>query len=847
VDGMTMTYLVISGLSVVLLLFAAVVGDIAHLALHADSDGPFSLPAIAAFFGGGGFGGAIAASPAAGIAARAAHQARWGSRHCSRARKEAAGHHPESFRRAELRPERHAGFAASAWVTCIDRPFSCNAGRPSKGHDVPSLAEIRRMLADAYGIATRHGGGQAQDVEVADSTLEALLTGFGVETSSPQAASQALERYRQDQRNQLLPPTMTGWQGTTTQWPIHLVPARSAEPSPSAWVELEDREGRRELSLSAAPDEPANEGEDERVKYVLSLPPDLPLGYHTIHLAARGIRSRSHLVVAPEFLGMPVSVGDTRLWGFATQLYSIPSRSSWGLGDLADLRQLARWSASEHSAGYVLINPINAAAPLSPMEPSPYLPMSRRYFNPIYLRIEEIPEFDRLSATDRAECDRLRLEARDGRLGSGLIDRDTAWSAKRKALALIHTVSRDQGRDADYRSFVGREGEELTRYATWSALAERRGTNWPEWPVELRDPESVAVQRFSADHGPSVEFHVWLQWLVDGQLAALQRSLREVMGLGVIHDLPVGVHPEGADTWADQAMYARTASVGAPPDAFNQLGQNWAQHPWRPDELARCGYVPFRRLMSNLLRHSGGVRIDHIIGLFRLWWIPEGEAATAGSYVHYDHEAFLGIAALEAERSGALIVGEDLGTVPPGVQDFLTRRGILGTSVLWFEEEESGPRPPEKWRPLCMASVTTHDLPPAASFVSGEHVDVREELGLLTGTVEEERKREKATLDRWIHQLKDTGALGDSGNDADVVEGLYRYLGATACALINVALGDAVGDRHLQNVPGTSDSYPNWLRQVAGPDGQPVYLEDVMASPAAARLVSVVATALKSG
>ena len=703
------------------------------------------------------------------------------------------------------------------------------------------------MLADAHGIATRHGGGQGDEVEVADSTLEALLVGFGVETSSQQAASQALERYREDQRNQLLPPTLTVWQGTTTQWPIHLSSAKTAELGPSAWVELEDRTGRRELSLSAARHEPANSREDTRVKYVLALPADLPLGYHTIHLAANETHRSCHLIVAPDFLGMPAAIGDRRSWGFATQLYSVPSRSSWGLGDLADLRELARWSASEHGAEYVLINPINAAAPLSPMEPSPYLPASRRYFNPIYLRIEEIPEFDLLSGTHDAECDRLRLEAWKGGLGFGLIDRDTAWSAKRKALTLIHDVSRNQGRDADYRSFVDQEGEDLVRYATWSALAERHGTNWTEWPVELRDPGSPAVQRFRVADASIVEFHVWLQWLVDRQLAALQQGLREVMQLGVIHDLPVGVHPDGADTWADQAMYARTASVGAPPDAFNQLGQNWAQHPWRPDELARRGYAPFRRLMSNLLRHSGGVRIDHIIGLFRLWWIPEGEAATAGSYVHYDHEAFLGIAALEATRSGGLIIGEDLGTVPPGVQDFLSRRGILGTSVLWFEEEGGGPRPPEKWRPLCMASVTTHDLPPAASLVSGEHVNVRDELGLLTGTVEEERKREKATLERWIEKLRETGSLGDSRNDADVVEGLYRYLGATGCALINVALGDAVGDRYLHNVPGTSDSYPNWLHQVAGSDGQPVYLEDVMSSPVAAGLVSVVATALKSG
>jgi 4-alpha-glucanotransferase len=315
------------------------------------------------------------------------------------------------------------------------------------------------------------------------------------------------------------------------------------------------------------------------------------------------------------------------------------------------------------------------------------------------------------------------------------------------------------------------------------------------------------------------------------------------MGLGVMADLAVGVNPHGADAWALQEIYARGVSVGAPPDAYNQAGQDWNQPPWRPDRLTDAAYEPFRRLVEAALRNAGGVRVDHVIGLFRLWWIPDGAGPTAGTYVRYDHEAMVGILALEAQRAGAVVVGEDLGTVEPWARTYLAERGVLGTSVLWFEfdhDGDGGPLPAERWREWCLASVTTHDLPPTAGYLSGDHVRLRAELGLLTRPVEEELAVDSLEREAWLGELRRVGLLeGDEAGVQETVEALYAYLVRTPSRLRCLALTDVVGDRRTQNQPGTIDEYPNWRVPLSDPDGSPLLLDDVIRSRRAQRLCRV--------
>jgi 4-alpha-glucanotransferase len=694
----------------------------------------------------------------------------------------------------------------------------------------PSLAE----LAGRFGIATEYQDWSGRRIEVPESTLLAVLAAFGVAAATESERTAAQTAHDRRYWSRALPPTILGRPGAPTTFWVHVTHGHPAE----VWLQLEDgtvRTGIRQVDNFTAPFDLDGRSIGE-ASFVL--PDDLPLGYHRVHVRSGEQEASAALIVTPGWLGLPERLGARRTWGLATQLYSVRSRQSWGVGDLTDLVDLAVWSASVHGAGYVLVNPLHAAAPTAPMEPSPYLPTSRRFVNPLYLRVEAIPEFAQLRKRGRVR--RLRDGVQKHGAALDAIDRDSAWLAKRAALELVFSVPRTAGRDLAYAAFCAREGAALDDFATWCALAEAYGGDWHQWPESVRHPSADGVAKFVAKHSAAVDFHRRLQWQLDEQLAAAQsQAVSAGMSLGIVHDLAVGVHPNGADAWALQDALALGVSAGAPPDEFNQLGQDWSQPPWRPDRLEELEYQPFRALIRSVLRHAGGVRIDHIIGLFRLWWIPQGEAPTQGTYVRYDHEAMIGIVALEAYRAGALVVGEDLGTVEPWVRDYLRARGVLGTSILWFEldrDGNGGPLPSERWREYCLSSVTTHDLPPTAGYLADEHVRLRASLDLLTRPVDEELAAAQAERAAWIAELRRVGLLSKHAGVEQTVLALHQYLGRTPSRLLGLALTDAVGDRRTQNQPGTTDEYPNWRVPLSGPDGRPVLLEEVFNDPRAIAL-----------
>ncbi len=698
----------------------------------------------------------------------------------------------------------------------------------------PSLVDLARR----FGIATGYADWTGRHVLVPETTLVAVLASLGVAAGTEQDRNAALTAHSRSYWTRHLPATIVARTGSPTRFWVHVTHGAPAE----VWLQLEDgtvRGGVQQVDNFTPPFELDGcwIGEASFV-----LPGDLPLGYHRLHLGSGDLQTSTALIVTPDWLGLPEQLGGRRAWGLAAQLYSVRSQQSWGVGDLTDLSDLAVWSASRHGADYLLVNPLHAASPPCPtsrMEPSPYLPTSRRFFSPLYLRVESIPELADLTKRGRVRRLRSGVQQRAGRLDA--IDRDSAWAAKRVALKLLHEAPRSAGRELAYAAFCEREGRALDDFATWCALAEKYGDDWHTWPSSVQHPDEIGVGRFAEKYSDAVDFHRWLQWQLDEQLAAAQsQAVRAGMALGIMHDLAVGVHPNGADAWALQDVLALGVTAGAPPDEFNQLGQDWSQPPWRPDRLEEHEYRPFRALIRAVLRHAGGVRIDHIIGLFRLWWIPEGALPTQGTYVRYDHEAMIGIVALEAHRAGAVVVGEDLGTVEPWVRDYLLLRGLLGTSILWFELDRDGtggPLPAERWREYCLSSVTTHDLPPTAGYLAGDHVRLRESLGLLTRPVEAELESDRAELAAWMAELRRVGLLDDSEDDAEqVILALYRYLGRTPSRLLGVALTDAVGDRRTQNQPGTTDEYPNWRVPLTGPDGRAVMLEDVFTDRRAAML-----------
>ncbi|MFS0696217.1 4-alpha-glucanotransferase [Streptomyces nitrosporeus] len=693
-------------------------------------------------------------------------------------------------------------------------------------------------LAALHGVATSFSPSPDVTVPVPDGTVTAVLAALGVAATTPAEIGRSLAAAESAAASRLLPPTVVVWSGEPLPAALAALP-----PGADLTVEPESGPGATEPPPPLRMRVPGTPGTVSQDGPAPSWWTEPPLGVHRLTARAAGHRyAAATLVVAPDRVPRPAA----RTHGFLVQLYSLLSRRSWGMGDLGDLADLAAWAGRTLGSGFVQVNPLHAAVPGTPTDPSPYRPSSRRFPDPVHLRVESIPEYGHVP--DRAALEDLRQDAAslaEAVLGKGaLIDRDAVWELKRQALEHVVRVPLTPGRRAAYCDFLAGQGRALEDHALWCALAEVHGPHWRGWPAGLRDPRSPQSARARSELMDRVDFHCRLAWLADEQLATAQAAARDAgMAVGIVHDLAVGVHPDGADAWAQQDAFARGMSVGAPPDAFNAHGQDWGLPPWRPDALAASGYAPYRDLLRGLLVHAGALRIDHVMGLFRLWWVPEGRPPTEGTYVSQDAEAMLAVLVLEAHRAGAVVVGEDLGTVEPGVREALARRGVLGTSVLWFERDWDGdrrPLPPERWRRDCVATATTHDLPSTAARLTGDHVTLRHRLGLLGRPLDEELAEDVAGTSEWLAHLAALRLLPEGeGDEEAAVRAVHRFLLRTPALMTGVWLPDTVGDRRPQNIPGTWDQYPNWRLPVAGPDGHPLTLEEIALSPRLRRLMEV--------
>ncbi|WP_103528067.1 4-alpha-glucanotransferase [Streptomyces sp. SM12] len=681
-------------------------------------------------------------------------------------------------------------------------------------------------LAAAHSVATSYRPSPDRRVDVPRETVIAVLGALGVDATTEDSVREELELHRRRTETRLLPPTVVIGDGPTAPADLPPVPEGTV-------LRVRTEDG------------------DER-----GFGPGLPLGSHLLRAhTADGRSAHAHLLVTPDRLPTP----QRRAHGLLLQLYSVLSARSWGMGDLSDLAELAGWAGRTAGADFIQINPLHAAVPAvsgEATDPSPYRPATRRFCDPVHLRVEDVPEFRYLDGDAAVRA--TALVARAGTLREAVlhrsapIDRDAVWALKREALELVRTVPLTPGRAAEYAAYRESQGGALDDHALWCALTELHGPNWRSWPPGLRDPASADSARARAEHRERTDFHAWLSWLADGQLAAAQQSARAAgMDIGLVHDLALGVHPEGSEAWSHQDALASGMSIGAPPDAFNAQGQDWGLPPWRPDGLAASGYAPYRELLAGLLRHAGGLRVDHVMSHFRLWWIPEGASPTDGTYVTYDSRAMLGAVALAAHRAGAVVVGEDLGTVEPGVREELAGRGMLGTSVLWFEREydkaDSPALPPWRWRQSCLATVTTHDLPPAAARLGDDDVALRLRLGLLDGDPRVARERARAETADWLETFQRLGLLTADGGEEEQITAAYRFLARTPARLLGLWLPDLVGDRRPQNVPGTWREYPNWRLPVSGADGRPMSLEQLVASPRLNALTAAVRAELDGG
>lgn len=728
----------------------------------------------------------------------------------------------------------------------------------------PAFPDDLAALARAYGVATTYANWRDEPQVVPPDTVRAVLAAMDVDASGRDEIRAALRVADEAPWRQLVSPTVIV---TTGQMGRCVVTAPAAE-AVEAVVTV--GEGASFTLPSAATGRERHLDGVRLVQWETLLPPDLPEGAHRLTVRAGDREDQAHLLVTPARCPVP---DELRAWGWQVQLYALRSGESWGIGELGDLRSLVV-DAAARGADFVLLNPLHAVMPVLPQEPSPYYPASRRFVNPLYLRIEECDGYPLLNATDRSRVDRMaaRLRALNSR---DRIDRDAVFPVKREALALLATQPLTPERAAAYRSYREAEGQGLVDFATAAALAERHGRTTADWPSALRDPRSGAVAQAAREMHDRVEHHIWLQWQCDEQLAAAQRSAgRGGMAVGLITDLAVGVDPGGADAWSLHADLAQEVTVGAPPDSFNQRGQDWRLPPLRPDRLATTGYAPFRDLIRSALRHAGGLRIDHAMGLFRLFWIPEGGSPAEGTYVRYPAHELLGVLALEAQAAGAVIVGEDLGTVEEGVPQTLRSHGVLGSRVLWFEREkpegdegsdEAARLPSREYPRLALSSVTTHDLPTAAGYLTDQATRIRAQLGQLGTGEAEERRRATVERQELVELLVREGLLAEGADIPTAVEAMHAFVARTPSHLVAASLADAVGDLRQPNLPGTVDEYPNWRLPVAEPlepqsqtasgrdpdrsallpPSRPLSLETLLADPRLQRLAAILTAGRK--
>jgi 4-alpha-glucanotransferase len=566
------------------------------------------------------------------------------------------------------------------------------------------------------------------------------------------------------------------------------------------------------------------------------VPAELPLGYHSLEIRMGSQQSRCSLISAPSQCFEPegVAAGE-RLWGVAVQVYTLRSRENWGIGDFQDLQTLIRWIAPR-GAGFVGVNPLHALSPADPGRASPYSASSRNFFNVLYIAVHAIPEFAQCASVQQ-HFGSERTQERLGILRAvERVDYPGVAELKFEFLELLyrdfrenHLAARTE-RAVAFETFVATGGALLQQQARFDALDRHLGRTrqcspgWQNWPEEYRDVSGAAVAGFAAEHAEQVEFFSYLQWLAQDQLAAAQGLARELgMRVGLYGDYAVGADPSGAETWANPTSYALGAEIGAPPDPLALKGQGWGIPPQDPAAILADRLDGFVKLLRNNMRAYGALRLDHVMSLFRLWWVPGRLSPTDGAYVHYPLHQLLTVLALESVRASCLVVGEDLGVVPDEMRHAMPEFGLYHYKVLLFEKLDGRFRRPEEFTRRALATVTTHDMPTLKSYWEGRDIELRRGLNLYpTPQLEAEIAAERTRDREWLlTALREQGLSPERPAEIsdpftpELAQALHMYLARSASVLVAVQIEDLLGMIDPVNVPGTHEEYPNWKRKVS--------------------------------
>ncbi len=704
--------------------------------------------------------------------------------------------------------------------------------------DSASLATIARRL----GVALAYDDIRGVRRTASDDTLRALVAAMGADPE-PGAASDASGGVA---ASDVLPPVVVVRErAQPVRIAVNLPAARIGDTLRCRIIEESGRKHRQTFR----PADSAGPGSGTvdvagHFDCELALAAVLPIGYHRVELQTRfSVLARMRVIVVPDacYATAPGAT-DGRVWGPAVQLYALRSERNWGIGDFTDLRQVVeQWAA--RGADIVGVSPLHALFFAEPERASPYSASSRLFLNPLFLDVE--------SMADYADCETAREQVRappfqmqlSSLRAAELVDYAGVAAAKREVLATLFAhfderhLRKRTARGREFRAYVETQGEPLRRFALFEALHEHfvaRGANggdWREWPAPYRNPESREVRSFLRAHRARVDFFSYLQWQCELQLDAVQaRSTELGLGVGIYRDLAVSVEAAGGDAWGRQSLYASTAAIGAPPDEFNPQGQDWGLAPQLPTRLAEAAYDPWIEVLRHNMRGTGALRIDHVMVLWRLFWIPRGATPAQGAYVEYPHEALLGILALESVRNRCAVIGEDLGTVPDEVRASMRRMGILSYRLLIFEQDQGGEfKPPAAYPPEALAAFASHDLPTLAGYWEGRDCALREQLDLYPDPAARDADIARRAEDRarLLRALEREGLLPDGMTSdpatapaatPELVRAIHVYLARSPARVVLVQLEDVLRQTDQVNLPGPgSIRHPNWQRKLTLP------------------------------
>ncbi|MCC5852203.1 MAG: 4-alpha-glucanotransferase [Alkalimonas sp.] len=690
------------------------------------------------------------------------------------------------------------------------------------------FAGIESSYTDAYG----------QPQQVSESSQLALLTALGLDCTDEDSLTASIQQQQARWWQQPLLPVSVQQQDQPLHLELRLALSQANEPI-SLNLITEDGKQQR-FSLTPVDGEllqVVQQQEQEFHLYQHALAQHLPPGYHRLRITSpAALRCEQSLIVTPAQCYQPKTFAEQKQWGVSVQLYGLRSERNWGIGDFTDLQQLLRVLAKQ-GADFVGLNPIHALYPAMPEHASPYSPSSRRWLNCSYLDVTAMPGYQQSVECQqwvgRAEFQQQLKEQRS----RDWVDYSAVMALKLPVLKLLHQwfcQHGDAALHADYSRFKDEGGESLQQQALYDALhaelyqQDPQHWGWPNWPEDYRRPDSAAVKAFRKQHAEALDFYCYLQFCADQQLARAQAVAKEAgMLLGIYRDLAVGVSEASMEIWANPELYCRDASVGAPPDPLGPQGQNWGLPPMSPWQLFQQGYRPFIDLLRSNMQHAGALRIDHVMALLRLWWVPNTAAdARGGAYVYYPIMDLLGILALESQRQQVVVIGEDLGTVPDGIRDLLTQHGVYSYRVFFFEQaQDGGFISPAHYPEQALATLCTHDLPTLIGFWHCDDLKLGQQLGLYPDEAQlqqlfEQRHRNKQ---RILDSLHGHGALPADyprqveqvGMEPVLARALQLHLAKGHSQLLSLQLEDWMQMTQPVNVPGTSDEYPNWRRKLS--------------------------------